>query len=200
MNYFFTSDHHFGHKNIIKYANRPFQSVEEMNAELIRRWNTKITNDDIVYHLGDMIWKENQNEETELIYRELNYKELYRIPGNHDPVKNNGTWDLRDLKKIPYFGENKKVILCQRLVDININNKSFTLCHYPLLSWNRSHYGSFQLFGHHHGDLNDKDILAQTQIDVSVETNNYYPYSLEDIIKKINDNRNQKVYRNIILD
>jgi calcineurin-like phosphoesterase family protein len=49
----FTSDHHFGHKNIIEFSKRPFASVDEMNVEMIKRWNEKVRQDDIVYHVGD---------------------------------------------------------------------------------------------------------------------------------------------------
>jgi len=64
MNIFFTSDHHFGHTNIIKFCNRPFANVDEMNEELIRRWNEKIAPGDEVYHLGDfaLITPEKLNE------------------------------------------------------------------------------------------------------------------------------------------
>ena len=50
---FFTSDHHFSHANIIRYCNRPFASTEEMNQELISRWNQTVSPDDTVYYLGD---------------------------------------------------------------------------------------------------------------------------------------------------
>lgn len=53
-NIFFTADHHFGHENIIKFSERPFESLEQMNEELIKRWNEKIGKDDTVYHLGDV--------------------------------------------------------------------------------------------------------------------------------------------------
>lgn len=49
----FTSDTHFGHANIIKYCNRPYKDTEEMNADLIKRWNSTVGKDDLVWHLGD---------------------------------------------------------------------------------------------------------------------------------------------------
>ena len=53
MKTFLTSDNHFSHYNIIRYCNRPFSSVEEMNQTMISRWNAKVSPGDIVIHLGD---------------------------------------------------------------------------------------------------------------------------------------------------
>jgi len=79
MRYFFTSDTHFGHKNILKYTNRPFKSVEEMDEELIRRWNATVTPDDTVIHLGDFSLKGNVNK----YLKQLNGNIIW-IKGNHD--------------------------------------------------------------------------------------------------------------------
>ena len=54
---FFTADTHFGHENVIQFDKRPFASADEMDKEMIRRWNNKVGNGDLVYVLGDMIWK-----------------------------------------------------------------------------------------------------------------------------------------------
>ena len=51
-NIFVTSDPHFYHDNIIKYCNRPFSNVDEMNLTLIRNWNSKVTPEDDVYVIG----------------------------------------------------------------------------------------------------------------------------------------------------
>jgi len=50
---FFTSDEHYDHKNILKYQKRPFDTVEKMNEELIKRHNEMIAHNDTVYHIGD---------------------------------------------------------------------------------------------------------------------------------------------------
>lgn len=51
---FFTADLHFGHANILKYCNRPFESVRQMDNALIKNWNSVVMKDDIVYVLGDL--------------------------------------------------------------------------------------------------------------------------------------------------
>ena len=84
---FFTSDLHFGHENVIKFDNRPFKTVEEMDAELIRRWNSKVGKDDLVYVLGDMIWK-SRNGEAEQLIKSLN-GQIILIKGNPDRFLHN---------------------------------------------------------------------------------------------------------------
>ena len=51
---FVTGDTHFGHRRINELAGRPFATVEEMDAELFRRWNAVVGVDDVVLHLGDL--------------------------------------------------------------------------------------------------------------------------------------------------
>jgi len=65
--YFFTADEHYYHKNIIKYCNRPFANVENMNRALIGRHNEVVSNTDTVVHAGDFtlakrvyVWSQNQ--------------------------------------------------------------------------------------------------------------------------------------------
>lgn len=54
---FYIADTHFGHKNILKYDNRPFFTTEEMDNELVERWNAAVDPSDTVYILGDFCWK-----------------------------------------------------------------------------------------------------------------------------------------------
>lgn len=52
------------------------------------------------------------------------------------------------------------------------------LCHYAFEVWNKKHYGSWHLHGHSHGALKFRDIK---RLDVGVDTNNYMPYSMDEI-------------------
>ena len=80
---FFISDLHAYHKNIIRYDNRPFFTVSEMNNALISNWNNVVTSKDIVYILGDVSW--GNEKETEQFLQQLNgHKRL--IIGNHDKI------------------------------------------------------------------------------------------------------------------
>ena len=76
---FFTADLHFGHENVIQFDNRPFETVEEMDAELIRRWNAKVGKGDLVFVLGDMIWK-TRNSNAETLIHSLNGQIILIIP------------------------------------------------------------------------------------------------------------------------
>jgi calcineurin-like phosphoesterase family protein len=84
------------------------------------------------------------------------------IKGSHD------YWAEKD--NLPYIIETK------------IDDVQLVLCHYPLKSWPASFHGSVNIFGHEHGVLTN---LEPRQLDVGVDTNNFYPYSLEDVIKKL---------------
>lgn len=79
---FFTSDTHFNHFNIIKYCSRPFTSTEEMNREMILRWNAVVAPDDIVYHLGDFAM--GKASEWPKILQQLNGARKIIILGSHD--------------------------------------------------------------------------------------------------------------------
>lgn len=134
MNIWFTSDHHFGHKRIIDLARRPFTSVEEMDEEMIRRWNALVGPGDTVYHLGDFAFANH----TPYLKRLKGRKRL--ILGNHDhskQVKKTEGWSTID-----------------SLLHITLPDKTpVVLCHYAMRVWNGSQHGAIHLFGHSHGSL-----------------------------------------------
>lgn len=79
MTIFFSSDSHFSHANIIKYCNRPYKDIDEMNNALVDNWNSVVSVDDTVYFLGDFSLNIQALEFGPL----LNGKKIF-ISGNHD--------------------------------------------------------------------------------------------------------------------
>ena len=79
MKYWFTSDTHFEHRNIIRYTGRPFISVGQMDKEIVRRWNKKVKPEDVVFHLGDLCFKKGID-----YYRKILNGHIILIKGNHD--------------------------------------------------------------------------------------------------------------------
>lgn len=81
MNYYI-SDLHLGHKNIINFDHRPYDTTEEMEFDLISRWNKQVSNADHVYVLGDFLWKAGSDEWIRILNK-LNGN-IHLIQGNHD--------------------------------------------------------------------------------------------------------------------
>lgn len=146
---FFTADEHYGHKNILKYCNRPFKTIEEMDETIIKNFNSIVTYKDTTYHLGDFTFKK-----PDKYLRQLNGKHIF-IRGNHD-----------------------RFFIKDNLLDIKIEGFPITLCHYPMVVWNKSHFNSWQLFGHVH---NSKEFNIGKKYNVGVDTNNFFPVSFTNI-------------------
>ncbi len=175
-NDFFTSDTHFYHANIIKFCNRPYANVEEMNEALIKNWNERVKPGDRVWHTGDfMFWKGKEVERTarlrELVDR-LN-GEIVLVTGNHDD------W-MSTFTKTDCFYAHK-----ERVWEFNDRFGEYapTLSHFPHLTWNKSHYGTFNLHGHCHGNLPFDP--AVRRMDIGVDCNEYKPFAWEEIVAKL---------------
>ena len=192
-NIWFTSDTHFSHENIIKFCKRPFANADEMNEEMIKRWNERVKPGDIVYHLGDFAW--GGSEVWNSILDRLN-GEIHLILGNHD-LKNMRQGYITKFASVSF---QKQIYVENRLVYLN---------HYPFLCYAGTYRGEqavWQLFGHVHSrnnedisDLSDEEVkeilgkdayrlkyLLPTQYDVGADNNNYQPISWEEVKEKIN--------------
>lgn len=168
---FFTADTHFGYENIIFYTKRPFKDREEMNQKLIENWNKVVGKNDVVYHLGDFAFG-NFRFIKEIRHR-LNGK-IHLILGNHD-YRNN----IDMLKSVFASISDMKEIYIEEYQQL------FVLCHYPMRTWHGSHNGSIQLYGHSHGTL----LSLPGQMDVGVDSNNFKPLSIEEVIEKIDSEK-----------
>ena len=85
-----TSDTHFGHANVILHSKRPFQNIQEMNEELIKRWNQTVKPEDTTIHCGDLAWIGSQIKKKDLpkIVNRLNGNKIL-VRGNHDKLSHN---------------------------------------------------------------------------------------------------------------
>lgn len=177
MSIFFTSDMHFGHRKIIKYDNRPFENIEEMDSIIIDNWNKKVTNKDTIYILGDISWHNDQT--TYDILRKLNGRKIL-IRGNHDRIHSK----VKDC--FEEIADYKEIVLP--------TNEHIVLCHYPIVFFNKHHYGSYMFYGHVHNsgewvatehykhELEQQDIKCN-MFNVGTMLWNYEPVTFEEITK-----------------
>lgn len=173
---YFTSDTHFGHANVIKYSNRPFTSVEEMNEKLIENWNDTVHPNDEIYHLGDFGFM--PEAKIDKILQRLNRRK-YLVFGNHDKAIRKSKL-LRE--HFVYSSDKMEVYLKSGGLD---TTSFFTvLDHYAHLVWNKSHHGSFQLHGHSHGQLKYPNPMKA--LDVGVDPMKMFPISEVQVISKLN--------------
>lgn len=134
MNYYI-SDLHIGHENILRFDNRPFADVNEMNNKLIENWNARVRSDDTVYILGDFIWAK-ESEWPSIVGLLGGNKVLIR--GNHDP-KQFSAATKRMFQEIT------------NLKEIKDSGKHVVMCHYPIPFFRASFASTaFMLYGHVH--------------------------------------------------
>lgn len=136
----FIGDMHFYHANAINFDNRPFSTVEEMNAEMIRRWNNKADKGDLVYVVGDMIWKSGSEEACKIL-EQLNGRKIL-IKGNHDRF-------IKNAKAKKMFEAVKDMDdICVTLEDGT--KRRVILSHHSMLFYDGSRYGAIHLYAHTH--------------------------------------------------
>lgn len=194
MNYYI-SDLHLFHKNVTNegsnFDNRPFDTLEEMHKVIKENWNSKITNADHVYILGDLAWKENEDA-IELVSTLRGNKHL--ILGNHDKATDQRYKQL--FVEIANYKEAKDMI----------DGKEYhvVMSHFPLAFWNHQHHyrrdgekhkvWSIHLYGHIHNSveescyqefikmLNSKYDIKCIAKNVGCMLWNYTPITLKEIL------------------
>ena len=159
---YFTADTHLNHYNIMRYCKRPFATTKEMDETIIANWNSVVGPNDTIYHLGDFAFCNSVEDVSKYLSRL--HGRIHLILGNHD---------RRPTKKCPDF------ISIQRILEDSYKGQKLTLCHYAMRTWNCSHYGAWQLYGHSHGSLQDDP--TKLSIDVGVDSWGFTPVSFEQV-------------------
>lgn len=177
---YFTSDLHLGHDQEFIWGARGFNSVTEMNEKIITRWNSRITKDDDVYVLGDLVMGGVENVE---LLKQLNGK-IHIIYGNHDGPK-----------KREAYAELENVVECGWANMIKYKKYNFYLSHYPTITDNED-IGEIvspkecviNLFGHTHQFDNfyvTNDGYNFRMNHVGVDSHNCFPVSIDEVIEEI---------------
>jgi calcineurin-like phosphoesterase family protein len=181
---FFTSDTHFGHRNILAYCHRPFESIEGHDDVLIENINRTVMPLDDLFHLGDFAFGGGKPEH---FIEQINCKNIHLIMGNHDPHKHDGS----PTTKLLECGFATVRSLATVVLEGDDANIKAQLCHYPIESWRSKAHGYLHLHGHTHGLLGSPDTW---RMDVGVDgvlppsasiprpAEAYRPYSEQEII------------------
>ncbi len=162
-NIFFTADTHLGHANIIRYCNRPFGHVDEMDTAIVENWNAVVRPGDTVYHVGDFSFGDAGP------YLRRLQGQVVLVRGNHDHAR----W----LK----FARFKAVHEILRVKGLHLAKLPIVLNHFSMRVWDKSHYGSWMLFGHSHGKLPN----FRNSVDVGMDPNGFRPLALEEVAELI---------------
>jgi calcineurin-like phosphoesterase family protein len=163
MTIFFTADQHYGHAGALRF--RPqFETLGQMDDALIQAHNRRVSPQDTVYMLGDISF--HGREETIAVLSRLNGSKVW-VTGNHDE------------KMLKHSAVRERFTHVAPMLDMKFGDQRVTMCHYPMLTWNKSHYGAWMLHGHSHG--NCRYPFPAKILDVGVDTNNGAPYSFNEI-------------------
>lgn len=168
----FTSDTHFGHENVLRFAERPWNNIDAMNRGIVANINSRVLPDDHLYILGDYSFKLHMPEAAAL-RQSIRCKNVHLVPGNHDK-----DWTVQGFSN--YF------IVEPPICKVTYKEHGFICSHYPMADWQGMNWGSIHLHGHIHSRGLEYNLFNQAQglyrYDVGCDANNYTPVSADEII------------------
>ena len=160
---FIISDTHFGHKNIIKYCDRP----ENHDEIMFDKWLGTVSIDDTVLHLGDLTFK---NE---------HFMNIGVLPGKKYLIKGN-----HDHKRDSFYEALGFTIVAPEMVEFQQGPRKIIFTHYPETAVN--YEWDVNIHGHiHNNGYVTKQFGERLYINVSVEVMDYTPTKLRDILKEV---------------
>ena len=160
IDFWITSDLHLGHKKILQHDKRPFVNIDVHDTSILTNIQRVVKPGDQLYMVGDTFFYKDMKKAEDWLKQVPGQK--FFIKGNHDYKETIALYE----KYGTYLGEQKRV---------NILGDNIIFNHFPMRSWNHSHYGSYHFYGHHHGDI--EHIPYGRSQDVCISLNNYYPFN-----------------------
>jgi calcineurin-like phosphoesterase family protein len=167
QNIFFSSDTHFNHAGIVRGTSnwegkrgcRDFDTLEDHDNTLIKNINDVVGENDILFLLGDFSfgsYKDRDNVENIKKYRrKINSKYVHLLTGNHDQEIRKNVDGVQELFSSvqPYL--EVSISLYTREQKVKAKKYQIILSHYAFRVWNNSYRGSWMLYGHSHGSLDE---------------------------------------------
>jgi len=169
--FYYTADWHYSHKNIIKYEDRPFSDISEMNRKLIYNHNSIVNPDDVWFCLGDLSF--DTSEETHKLLSQLNGQKVF-IAGNHDRLI---------MKKNKKLQSHFMAVISDNLI-IRDNGYKILLSHVPIMDWQTKYKVDYHFYGHVHSNNHRKhyNLIGTPSYNVGVDVCDFKPVSFNDIM------------------
>lgn len=168
---YYTSDLHFGHRNVITMDRRPFADIDEMDERLIRLWNERVAETDEIYIIGDFAYR--NGCATSCYLRRLKGRK-HLIIGNHD------RHTVQDEKAMEYF------LSVEKMARIMDQGRVVSLCHFPIAEWNGKRHGGYHVFGHLHCRRDEvQQFMSRFDraLNAGCMINGYRPCTLDELIE-----------------
>lgn len=180
---FYIGDTHLGHTNCIKFDNRPFESIEEMNRVIVNNWNNRVSANDDVWIIGDFCYRSDKDP-AYFLKKLKGHKHL--IVGNHDKATLDSQEACRLLESI------------DQMQLIKDGNENIVLCHFPIAEWNKKQRGSYHIYAHIHNDISDTYRFMskmERALNAGCMINGFQPVTFRELIvnNKIFKSMNEKL-------
>ena len=193
MNLWFSSDWHYGHKNLVKGSSewddlsacRDFPTLKEHDEFLIQQINTNVKSGDILYFLGD--WSFGGEDNVWKLRARIDCETIHFIGGNHDHF----------IRRNKILSTDRGLVHARNLfssyneiLEKDIGKQTVIMCHYALRTWHKARKGSWMLHGHSHGSLGNYLALSDTskagemykQLDVGIDCHpEFRPFHLDEV-------------------
>jgi len=186
----FSSDWHLGHETVYRLAKRPFDSLEQMDEQIVANMLEGTSKGDNFYFLGDFGFKSDNIKKALEEFKKHKVR-FHWILGNHDERYN-----------LAYFASLYESVSTRRTISRSRGDVRINLCHFPQLVWNNSFRNSYHLFGHvHASSIEQPQMSARMQgkcLNVNLEFHDYKPWSLDEVIdymEQRDDNWDYKLWR-----
>lgn len=176
---YFASDFHLHHKNIIRYSNRPFSCLREMNDNCFNSVNKIVKPEDTLVFLGDFMFAKDLYDIWEM-WNHIKCNNIIWLMGNHDTAISTDVANQMMSSK----HNRTPFIFTGHYYELRDKRGTFICSHYPMLSWNKENHGSYMLHGHCHANLNHMNTNVR-RMDVGYDSTKQWCISIDDVVKEL---------------